>query len=539
MNYTKSQLEAIHSDQPVTLCLAGPGSGKTRTLIGRIQRLLASGEDPRGIVAITFTNHAADEIQRRLGDVKLGYVGTLHGWCLRVVSRHHDLLKLPSRVSVVDQETSEGMIAEAKEATGYSGRKSDIEDALKRGPFYRSENYTKAEQVAMAFYREQRMSGMISYDTLLHYARESLIRGADLRVEHLLVDEYQDSGDLDAEIYARVRTKTTFYVGDPNQSIYGFRGGNIENIVVLAGCHPPVLLAENFRSSPEICRLANGIIAHNAPKLTFQTKATVEEPGSVELFDYPSAGHEQAEVIRACRDLVTEETAILTRTRHLAVEFYEALQKSGVPVETRSMPDLPADWVKACALVAVANNRDSDAAAYWWLKLMLGKEKADLARTASQMRMTSIAEVVPEHFANCAGMDLQTVARAAARAGLSRETVVKLDELSAKADSLPSLSLAMAAEQEPKITSTGVSVLTVHAAKGREWDNVFLPALEAGVFPSPRGDLYEERRLLYVAVTRARRRVEVSYATRRKHQWGGEREQEPSRFVSEIREAVQ
>lgn len=219
-----SQLAAVNSDAVSILVIAGAGSGKTTTLIERIKRLIGQGIAPSGLICITFTNEAAKELKRRLpAGAELGFCGTLHGYMLQLIQTHHKLLKLAPKLTVLDQEQSATLLAQSVSELRFKGSMKSVEAEISQGPFRAPGGGAPGQAciVAMHYHQKMRMGGLIDFDTILHYGARlaAILRevpAAPLGT-HLFVDEFQDSGALDYEIYRALPIPNKFFVGDPDQ----------------------------------------------------------------------------------------------------------------------------------------------------------------------------------------------------------------------------------------------------------------------------------------------------------------------------------
>jgi DNA helicase II / ATP-dependent DNA helicase PcrA len=238
MNLTPAQNQAVNSTAKLILVIAGAGSGKTRVLVERIRRLLSSGVDPKEIVAITFTNAAADEIQKRLNranafaggtDSELGYLGTVHGYLLKLLRQHGRVVGLGdgAAISVIDEQARENMIEMLIDEMNYSGTYEDVHEAIKLGPFKIGaiQVRSKAEDVAKAYFNRMIETCQLDFDMILHYGAQlarvnpTLPDGASFirPAKWLFVDEFQDSSNEESEFYDLAPFENRFFVGDPDQ----------------------------------------------------------------------------------------------------------------------------------------------------------------------------------------------------------------------------------------------------------------------------------------------------------------------------------
>lgn len=519
MRLTTNQRKAVESTAPKILCVAGPGSGKTATLVARIQRLIDGGVDPKRILAMTFTNSAADEMRKRLG-VDLGHLGTLHGFCMRLLTRHYLEAGLSRPPVVIDEEMAETMMDQTIEELKYNGSKADVSDALGRTD--RKPVMTKAEIVAVTFRRKLSLSGTMTFDMLVQRATKLLMENRELfryRWEHLLVDEYQDTCDLDAAIYRAMPVPNLFVVGDPDQSIYGFRGGKVDHILTMATEEDVevICLEDNFRSGRVICETAQQLIEHNMARVPKETRPAKDEAGFVGVSCLDNANAELAMLANQIAGLDPAETAVLVRSNHLVGQIAGYLRGLGVPIKTREVPNRPKDWKLAKAILAVTADLKNDLAAYWVMRLKQGRKDADRAQLLARAHGEPLANQLGIGQTDRAVEALDMVQRQ----GVSEEALgwmgFVLNRLTT--DATPQDLLTILGEMENALIEqgAGVTVCTMHSSKGREWDNVFLPAFEETVIPSSgRAErIEEERRLAYVAITRARKWCQISFVKER------------------------
>lgn len=536
--------------------MANAGSGKTTTYIQRIRRMISSGIASRSIVAITFTNAAANEINHRLnadGQVDLGYIGTLHGFMARLLQRHGSAIGLPPKLTVLDEEEADELLKWAAKRMSYKGSAKALNEAVSLGmSHYRSGKFnlwsTPAGMVAYEFFYQMVSAGSLSFDSILDLGLELVSNPSVwpelIRYKHLLVDEYQDGCQTDARIYNSMPFETRFYVGDPDQSIMGFRGSDVEVILEENYRTDTMVLGlnENYRSGWSICSAANCLISHNLNRIKKELVPATAEHGVVTVNSYATATHELSSVcakIEQCinlHNIPPTDIAVLCRTNLVASQFAKNLEDLGLPVQKRKRVDMPHDWGKARAFIAMVNNPESDSSALRYLKMSVGDAKADEMRKEA----TANYQSVNERFLKIGAVELGGLPTALNRAGISAESLQRINAVAATlAPGAGILELALALTRADALeaeTGEGVTVTTIHSAKGREFGVVFLPAWESGVFPVKSCDnIEEERRIAFVGVTRAKHQCHVSYALRRATQWSKEPEtHEPNPFVREL-----
>lgn len=559
MNLTSEQRAVVESTSQNILVVAGPGSGKTATTVARIQSLTEMAVDYRTIVVLTFTNAAAKEITERLEYVPrgsmtpvippLGYIGTLHGFALRCLKRYGQDLGFGDRLALIGEEAAESLMEAKAKSLGcrtplkklmkLKGEENNVERRA-RG------RMTPEEVVIAAYYMELREAGMVDFDMIL-LAMVTLIAAGKMPAiyTHLFVDEVQDSAAVDWEIYHALPIANKFYVGDEDQSIYGFRGGRPDLM------HQPqadvFLLQSNYRSREEVCQRAQMLIEHTSanryPKITRSTRGYC---GEVMLWsDAENSGQEVADVAEAVGKEVAsgtllDEIAVLARTNAICGEMREHLKASGFQVSEKVKDQNPFDWRLAKSLVELAANPANDTLAYFYLLERDGRGMADAMKRKAQSEMRTLSTMIFA-AASVIARNVQTVGRMLAEQKTSGETRMRvatiIRQLPADADLLE-LVLAMTQDEGAAEGATpGITVTTIHQAKGREWDVVFVAGAEEEVmiYGQPAPEVVDEaRRLMYVAVTRARERVYLTYAKRRKTSWGAIESHRACRFLKEM-----
>lgn len=555
---TPAQQSAIDSNAAAILCIAGAGSGKSSTLVNRIKRLIADGVDPKGIVAISFTNAASNVLQERLGDVQLGANSTLHGFALRMLKEYGANIGYGERIALIDEDASADLMASKAQSLGCKAKLKDLL-ILKGCEFSTSGRLWIDQTVVMAYRQELRESGLVDFDGLLReFFRMLSIDGKQLEGiwSHLFVDEVQDSSAIDWALYYGMPMPNKFFVGDPDQAIYSFRGGNVGMMNAYANNDHVelIMLEDNFRSRAEICDAANLLIKQNTGRIHKETKSVKGPGGGVQLIPVAlNEGEEIGRVIGTIQRWTPEnrfnEVAVLARTNALCATFRDALKAAALPVKEAPKSDLPKDWTLARALVELLVQPENDALAYFYL-LRCGtanglseqdaRAKAHKTKLQAQQAGASIMEFI-------GGMQRVTqwaqLAPILIRERISAETCMKIAELQRELPpgaGLLDLALAMNQTEAEKQTGEGITVTTYHGAKGREWDVVFLVGTEEEAFlrkSDTPADIEEARRLFYVGLTRARQSVFISHAKQRKVVYGKFtqiQQRSPSRFISEL-----
>lgn len=574
MNLTDSQARAVNSTSDIILVIAGAGSGKTRVLVLRIIRLLESGVSPKEIVAITFTNAAADEMRKRLdhwrpgtGDA-LGYIGTVHGYMLKLLREFGKTVGLGSVLTVIDETERESRIELIIEEMAFSGSYESVIEALKLGPFRirQTQVRTKAEDVAQAYFNKMIETCALDFDMILHFGAklaetvwaQSLpnagARGGMPNIigeaKYLFVDEFQDSSDKETYFYALAKFAKKFVVGDPDQAIYSFRGGNVENILKLSRSDnvETIMLLENFRSDFEIVNASNRLIGCNKNRVEKTCIHVSKEPGQTAFVSFSDDLTESAYIATDIRKNLGYQApgvigdldtfAVLCRTNPIARAVAARLESHGVQVSKKGIVRRPVDWRLTKQAINFLANPDDDNLAFHILAAAYGHSQADARRCSAHARLITInqAEGLCD-YDTPPGAVTTFLARRLNIGVESRQLVSDAVSLLPMDATIGDLSLALAREEMRESSpSEGITVTTIHAAKGREWDHVYLPAWEEGTLPSKNADVEEERRLAYVAITRARHRCIITTTKNRIFEFGPRlgTPQKPSLFLSDL-----
>jgi DNA helicase-2/ATP-dependent DNA helicase PcrA len=621
------QRQAVtHATGPL-LILAGAGSGKTRVITYRIAHLISAiGVDPREIVAVTFTNKAAGEMKQRveslLGrEIAGAYVGTFHAFGLRLMRRHALEAGYSPGFVIYDSSDQQALVKQAlaelkadekafparavlSEISRYKNALVDPDEALRQARFPHHKLYA---QVYQAYDAALRRSSALDFDDLLVQPIRLLRSRPELgeryasQIRWLLVDEYQDTNPLQ---YALIRILSRVHqniccVGDEDQSIYGFRGADIRNILDFERDFPNatiVKLEQNYRSTGTILSAASSVIANNQNRheKTLWTENPRGERLTVRICqdDRSEADYIVDELIRRSRELGIGQdgVAILYRTNASSRLIEDRLTSRGINYrvvgsvrfyERKEIKDLVA-WLRL--LVNPDSDQDFLRAAATPPRGIGDGTLEELARRAASdsislyeaaRRWLEPPSTAPTRVQRALGGFFQALARITESTadGASAETLqLVLDEIdyltylekayphehAERAENLDALVSAAKEYDEQKSSeglrgfldrvtlrsdtddnrgSSGPTLMTVHSAKGLEFPLIFVVGMNEGLFPhamaEARSELEEERRLMYVALTRAER-FAVLTAARFRYHYGRATYAEPSPFLDEI-----
>lgn len=639
------QREAVTLPACHALVLAGAGSGKTRVLTTRMAWLIQTGQtSPFGILAVTFTNKAAREMTSRVTailpiDPRGMWIGTFHGLCNRMLRAHHRDAGLPQAFQILDTADQLAAIKRVLKAAGIDDEKyppRDVqrfingskEEGLRPNDIEAFDNFRRRMIEIYSLYEAQcQREGVVDFAELLLRAYELLQRNEPVRshyqrrFRHILVDEFQDTNTLQYKWLTLLAGggASIFAVGDDDQSIYAFRGANVQNMADFERdyAHGKIIrLEQNYRSFGHILNAANSLIQHNKGRLGKELWTDQGEGEAIRVVEQPTDYAEAQWIVDELRGLLSDgmirqEIAILYRSNAQSRVIEHALFSAGVPYRVYgglrfferqeikhalaylrliANPDDDTSWMRVVNFPPrgigartleqlVDQARAFDTSLSSAVARVAGKGGSNLAqflalilRLASETRTLSLPDMVAhvlEHTGLLAhyqtekeGADrienLNELVTAAAvfasedgMEGLPageivvREMVISEDnEMAPVTDGLSPLSAFLshasleAGDNQAQAGQDAVQLMTIHAAKGLEFDAVFLTGLEEGLFPhenailDPDG-LEEERRLMYVAITRARKRLYMSLSQSRMLH-GQTRYAMRSRFLDEI-----
>ena len=618
MTLSAEQTAAVRAAHGPALILAGAGSGKTRVITERVSFLVSEvGVDPGSILAVTFTNKAADEMRRRIEErvgpqSKSAWIMTFHALCVRILRRHPEDAGLSRDFVIYDQDESLSLVKRAIASVGLSDktyaprRVLSLLSMQKNGRPYseadvRDYRIEVLNELAGRYNAALRAAKAVDFDDLLAFSarllEESDVLERDYRLafRFILVDEYQDTNRLQYRIVRALASthKNITVVGDEDQSIYSWRGADIRNILEFERDFPGasiLRLEENYRSTQAILDAASGLVVKNENRIGKTLKAMRRGGGRVEILvardEYEEASKIAADIQRngdglkiAClyrmnaQSRALEEAFAGSRIRYQvvgAVGFYARreirdvvsyLRLSLNPDDDsafRRVVNVPPRGVGEQTLAAIALSARQRGSSMWeGLKAVLAsgalptRTGASLSRfvvlvnrlkelstslgpgdlVGTVIEMTGYEELVDQEPSPVREDRLQNLKelRAAAtdfeeRDGLGVREFLDRTFLLADADSIR--------DDAP------VLLMTLHAAKGLEFDTVFLVGMEEGLIPHMRavhdpGQMEEERRLCYVGMTRAKNRLLLTRARERSY-FGDRRTTLPSRFLSEI-----
>jgi DNA helicase II / ATP-dependent DNA helicase PcrA len=614
----------LHEGSPLVV-IAGAGSGKTRVLTRRIARVVATGVHPARILAITFTNKAADEMRRRVvelvgDDARAMWISTFHSACVRILRRNAPLVGYRAGFSIYDAADSRRLVEIVLDELGVDQKRfparavvgaiSQAKAELLDAAAYSARAMTIYEQKigeAFAAYEVRlRDANAMDFDDLLSITVRLLREHPEIATEyqerfvHVLVDEFQDTNAPQAEIVRLIGMghRNVCVVGDSDQSIYRFRGAEVRNLLDFEHAFPDaetIILDENYRSTQTILDAANAVIGNN---LMRQEKSLWSALGTGEKIRRYRGGDEREEATFVANEIATLSSAEATRLGEIAV-FYRTNAQS------RAIEQAFAERGIAYRIVGGTRFYDRreirDVLAY--LHVIVNPDDEVALRRVINVPRRGVGDQTVARIllaARTRGVNVRTALNDPEAAGLTgrarrgvEEFIAILDRLESRLGDPPAGMLEAVLSEtgylealESEATAMGqgaheaagrienlaelisvaetfadldgflqatalvaatddlddvggrVTLMTLHAAKGLEFEVVFLTGMEEGIFPHDRAlsdpdDLEEERRLCYVGITRARVRLYLTYTWMRTL-FGQTRDALASRFLREI-----
>ncbi len=640
-----AQRDAVEQTEGPLMVIAGAGSGKTRVLTYKIAHLINLGHDPFNILALTFTNKAAREMKERISnlvgsDARNVWMGTFHSVFARILRIEGNRLGYPSNFTIYDTDDAKSLIKSIVKEQNLDpkvytpniilGRISACKNNLISAKSY-LENKEMTLQDKMSgkpmlghiyniYDTRLYKSSAMDFDDLLFKTNILLRDHPDVlykyqqKFKYILVDEYQDTNYSQYIIIKKLaaNNENICVVGDDAQSIYAFRGANIQNILNFKKDYSDTKvykLEQNYRSTKIIVEAANEVIQNNQDQIRKNIWTDNEDGAKIPIIKAATDSEEGVLVASSIfeakmnHQMQNDEFAILYRTNSQSRSIEEALRKRNIPYRIfgglsfyrrKEIKDLlayfrltinpndeeallrvinyPARGIGKTTVQKLTIAANNNELSIWDLLNSSLLEEAGLnARTRN--KLDTFVTLIKSYSAQLNSTNAFELARNIAESsgivknlhedktpeGVSRyENIEELlngikdftdnppaDQNGEIINTSPTLDIFMQdvalltdADEKDKDDTNKVSLMTIHASKGLEFPYVYIVGLEENLFPSiqslnSRADLEEERRLFYVALTRAEKKVHVSYAENR-YKWGNLTFCEPSRFVSEI-----
>uniref|UniRef100_UPI003FEF873C ATP-dependent helicase n=1 Tax=Prevotella sp. TaxID=59823 RepID=UPI003FEF873C len=637
-----AQRAAVEYIDGPSLVIAGAGSGKTRVLTYKIAYLLSQGMKPWSIMALTFTNKAAREMKERIGKLVGNdlaqhlYMGTFHSIFSRILRAEAEHIGFNNNFTIYDESDSRSLIKAIVKEMGLDDKKykpaavhakiSMAKNNLMSAAAYESdaaifEQNKRAQmpevgKIFVAYVQRCKQANAMDFDDLLTLTYQLFREHEDIRhkyaarFDYVLVDEYQDTNHVQMSIVMQLcqEKQRVCAVGDDSQSIYSFRGANIDNILNYQRQFQGTRLfklEQNYRSTQTIVEAANSLIKHNRNQIP---KDVFSENAKGEKIQYKPAYSDKEEAAIVAKDVKRirredgcqySDFAILYRTNAQSRSFEEEFRKQGIPYriygglsfyQRKEIKDIiayfrlvanpddeeaikriinyPARGIGATTVLKIADCAHQNQVSFW--EVIGAPERYGLAVNKGTMNKLETFRLLISSFIERAqttdvyelgdaiikesgisqdimsGKDADDLARQENLeeflSGMSafveeRREEGRFDELFLQ-DYLQDVALLTDADSDGDKDEPRVSLMTVHAAKGLEFPTVFVVGLEENIFPSPLSaaslrELEEERRLLYVAITRAEKHCILTNAKNR-WRYGKMEFDNPSRFIDEI-----
>ena len=638
----EAQRAAVEYIDGPSLVIAGAGSGKTRVLTYKIAYLLSQGMKPWSIMALTFTNKAAKEMKERIGKLVGNdlaqhlYMGTFHSIFSRILRAEAEHIGFNNNFTIYDESDSRSLIKAIVKEMGLDDKKykpaavhakiSMAKNNLMSAAAYESdaaifEQNKRAQmpevgKIFVAYVQRCKQANAMDFDDLLTLTYQLFREHEDIRhkyaarFDYVLVDEYQDTNHVQMSIVMQLcqEKQRVCAVGDDSQSIYSFRGANIDNILNYQRQFQGTRLfklEQNYRSTQTIVEAANSLIKHNRNQIP---KDVFSENAKGEKILYKPAYSDKEEAVIVAKDVKRirredgcqySDFAILYRTNAQSRSFEEEFRKQGIPYriygglsfyQRKEIKDIiayfrlvanpddeeaikriinyPARGIGATTVLKIADCAHQNQVSFW--EVIGAPEQYGLAVNKGTMNKLETFRLLISSFIERAqttdvyelgdaiikesgisqdimsGKDADDLARQENLeeflSGMSafveeRREEGRFDELFLQ-DYLQDVALLTDADSDGDKDEPRVSLMTVHAAKGLEFPTVFVVGLEENIFPSPLSaaslrELEEERRLLYVAITRAEKHCILTNAKNR-WRYGKMEFDNPSRFIDEI-----
>lgn len=638
----EAQRAAVEYIDGPSLVIAGAGSGKTRVLTYKIAYLLSQGMKPWSIMALTFTNKAAREMKERIGKLVGNdlaqhlYMGTFHSIFSRILRAEAEHIGFNNNFTIYDESDSRSLIKAIVKEMGLDDKKykpaavhakiSMAKNNLMSAAAYESdaaifEQNKRAQmpevgKIFVAYVQRCKQANAMDFGDLLTLTYQLFREHEDIRhkyaarFDYVLVDEYQDTNHVQMSIVMQLcqEKQRVCAVGDDSQSIYSFRGANIDNILNYQRQFQGTRLfklEQNYRSTQTIVEAANSLIKHNRNQIP---KDVFSENAKGEKIQYKPAYSDKEEAAIVAKDVKRirredgcqySDFAILYRTNAQSRSFEEEFRKQGIPYriygglsfyQRKEIKDIiayfrlvanpddeeaikriinyPARGIGATTVLKIADCAHQNQVSFW--EVIGAPERYELAVTKGTMNKLETFRLLISSFIERAqttdvyelgdaiikesgisqdimsGKDADDLARQENLeeflSGMSafveeRREEGRFDELFLQ-DYLQDVALLTDADSDGDKDEPRVSLMTVHAAKGLEFPTVFVVGLEENIFPSPLSaaslrELEEERRLLYVAITRAEKHCILTNAKNR-WRYGKMEFDNPSRFIDEI-----
>ncbi len=615
-NLNNSQTEAVKNTEGPLLVLAGAGTGKTKVLISRIIYILSNYlAQPQEILAVTFTNKAAQEMKNRIGEI-IGdqvnnlWVGTFHAIAIKILRRHSEIVGLRSDFTIIDEDDQNRLIKQILNdfnidtkqfsSKAYINKISISKDILKNINNLNS-NLPKLKEVYETYQFRLKSMNFVDFGDIINYNLEIFRQSPETldyyqnKFRYILVDEYQDTNNCQYQWLLLLSSKfcNICCVGDDDQSIYSWRGANINNILRFENDFVDakiIRLEQNYRSTSNILKIADSVISNNKQRHGKKLWTEYSKGNKVKVLSFYDGRLESQTIANKIKNFTQNnginfsQIAILVRAGYQTRSFEESFIQNTIPYkiiggmkfyERLEIKDAIA-YLRVCvnfdddlALLRIINTpkrgvgdaviatlyQKSQQEKQSFFKVIKNSFEENSLKGKSKETLKNLIEIFEKFNQKIDQITLPELAKsilseagylqmwknentleANSRLDNIDEFVKSLGEFSSIAEFLEYISLIEVRDDSSTLNS--VKLMTIHSAKGLEFDIVFLPGLEEGTFPSSKSledasSIEEERRLMYVAITRAKKELIISFAKNR-YIFGEFQSLNPSRFINEI-----
>ena len=611
-NLNELQRKAVLHNEGPCLVIAGAGSGKTKVLTTRIANLVLNGVPSYNILAITFTNKAAKEMKERLEKLvpeNNAFVGTFHSFGLRIIRENTDSLNMTSNFTILDSDDVGTLIKKIIKEKGYDPKQVTPSFVKNKISFIKNEMLTNSEaekllntdmdkiayQIYIEYNMKLRKNNSVDFDDLLKLPVElfrknpSILEHYQDKFKYILIDEYQDTNEVQYQLVKLLAAKyqNLFVVGDPDQSIYQFRGANYQNILNFEHDYKNtevIALEDNYRSTKMILDAANSVIKNNSER---KEKNLRSHHGDGVKIKYMRGYNEKDEIVKVITEIKKllengyskKDIAIFYRTNAQSRVVEEQFLKENIPykvvgsyyfyarkeikdlicylrlisnslddISLRRVINTPKRGIGEASITklekeALLNNTSMYDAITSGKELEFKRIIEELKKDMESMSLTELVDDVLDK----SGMKNSLEADNTLESELRLDNLMEFKSITATfeqntgsvdlKDFLEEISL-IADIEEHKEDSDVVTLMTIHSAKGLEFPAVFLVGMEEGIFPHQNSfceenGIEEERRLCYVGITRAEKKLYLSNA-RQRMLYGNTSQNPPSRFLKEI-----
>ena len=610
----KEQIKAVKNMDGPMLVMAGAGSGKTKVLTTRIAYMIDRGIDPYNILAITFTNKAANEMKERIikliGDkARMMQISTFHSFGLTIIKKYFEYVNLNKNFTIIDSDDALSLIKKLVKDSGFDPKHyspktirnkiSSAKNELMSPDELDKFTCNELDSLVVSIYRKYQdrliANNSVDFDDLLllpikiFKSHPEVLKMYQEEYKYILIDEYQDTNQVQYILTKMLsaKYKNICVVGDQDQSIYGFRGSNYRNILNFEKDYPNatvIMLEENYRSTKTILGAANDIIANNKNRKDKNLWTSNEEGDKITSKRCMDEKDEAAYVVSEINKLISSgvshnNIAILYRTNAMSRNIEENMLGENIPYKIvgsfyfynrREIKDLISylrliyntsddislsriinvpkrkiglKTLEKISLKAINENKSMFDAIESGKELEFKKLILELIKDGEEMSLTELVDDILDKTGIKKELESENTIESIAR--LENLEEFKSITLNFEArygiisleDFLNEISLVSDIE-EAKDNKDVVTMMTVHAAKGLEFDYVFLVGMEENLFPhirsiSDNSELEEERRLCYVAVTRAKKKLYITSVNSRLL-YGLDNHNPKSRFIGEI-----